>query len=317
MSMSASEEFRSLIKDVRHRAPDATETLFLFEATAECPEALDLLCEAACLVRDEEMAGRTEVEAAFNSVVPCYLEPLCQYCPYWRSPDKAALSIDEILEGVRFLREESEIRQFHLSGGSMPGGRDCGVIDIVEAIRHAGYDDMDIVVNCGASFSDAGLARLKELDVKRIFSVFETTNPDVFRQVKPGDDLEEKMAFAHRIAATGMEVGSGIMAGLGPAETKYPDYVKALFDLKSLEQLSCVYVSKFRHANHIPLNDHPECSADEGRALIALTRLVLRDTHIRAAAGWDRTTHHLAAEAGAGSITIPKSFSSGSDHWPA
>ncbi|MEG2533247.1 MAG: radical SAM protein [Gordonibacter sp.] len=309
--------FSQLLEEMGKRPPSLEETIWLFRAVDGSAQALAALCEVAARVRDREMNGRDEVEAAFNSVVPCLLRPLCCYCPYWRDENQELMSVEEIVQQVRYLREETEVRQFHLSGGSLRGPEDCGVVGIVEAIRDAGFVDMDVVVNCGASFSDADLARLKELRVKRVFSVFETTNPQVFSATKPGDDLDEKRRFAARIAQAGMEVGSGIMAGLGPVDTRFEDYAKALSDLAALENLSCVYVSKFRHAARILMNDHPECPLDEALALIAMARLVLREVHIRAAAGWCAKDQVRATGAGAGSITIPCSFSKGRTHWAA
>lgn len=272
------------------------------------PAALDALCAAATRVRNREMAGRDEVEAGLNSVIPCYLRPLCRYCPYWRQPGSRPMPIDELLGYVRYLHDETDVRQFHLSGGSKRGGGDCGIVGIVEAIRAAGYDDMDVVVNCGASMSDADLARLAELRVKRVFSVFETTNPDVFRATKPGDDLDEKLDFARRIAAAGIGVGTGMMAGLGPVASKYDDYVRTLFDIAALPKLEAMYISKFRHAPNIAMNDHPECPLDEARALVAVARLVLCDVHIRAAAGWRPSEREAARDAGVGSLTAGLMF---------
>ena len=312
---SSDAAFAAALDAARTRRPTAEEVLVLLRLAMADGARLEELCAAACEVRDRELAGRVEVEAAFNSVVPCRLRPLCRYCPYWRDPDQELMTIEDILENVRYLRERTDIRQFHLSGGSERGEGDGGIVSIVEAIRSAGFEDMDIVVNCGASFSDAELRRLAQLRVKRVFSVFETTNPQVFAETKPGDDLDEKMRFARRIAAAGMEVGSGLMAGLGPHEHACADYAKALFDLAAIPNLACVYVSKFRHAARIPMNGHPECSLSEARALVAAARLVLRDVHIRAAAGWGADEGAAAADAGAGSVTVACSFSKGTGHW--
>lgn len=316
--MTAAKEvsaFADALEAARVRRPTREEAHVLFEGALADEASLDALCHVAVDVRAAELGDRCEREAAFNSVVPCYLRPLCLYCPYWRNPDQELMTVEDAVGYVRILHDETDIRQFHLSGGSMRGGGDCGIVAIVEAIRAAGFDDMRIVVNCGASFSDADLRRLKELNVMRIFSVFETTNPQLFARVKPGDDLAEKIDFARRIAAAGMEVGSGIMAGIGNREHAVDDYVNELFDLASLEGLACVYVSKFRHAAGIPLNDHPACPLPEALALVAMARLVLRDVHIRAAAGWGAEDQARAVGAGAGSVSVERSFSKGSGHW--
>ncbi len=272
------------------------------------PAALDALCAAAARVRDREMEGRAELEAGLNNVVPCYLRPLCRYCPYWRGEDARPMPIGELLGYVRYLHDETGVRQFHLSGGSKQGGGDCGIIEVVEAIRAAGFDDMEVVVNCGASLTDAGLARLAELRVKRIFSVLETTNPAVFAYAKPGDDLQEKVSFARRAAAAGIDTGTGLMAGLTDPARRCEDYVDSVFDVAALPRLSAVYVSKFRPARGIAMDAHPECPLDEARALVALARLVLRGAHVRAAAGWRPEEHAAARAAGAGSLEVPLMF---------
>ena len=83
---------------------------------------------------------------------------------------------------------------------------------------------------------------------------------------------------------------------------------KALFDVRDLAGLEVLYVSKFRHAPGIEMNDHPECDLDEARALLAMARLVLCDVHVRAAAGWGRDERLVAKVAGEGSISIEHGF---------
>lgn len=305
---------RPLIKELVRRAPTHDEIVALLKGATKDPSVLEDLCAAARAVRDAE-APAPEEEAAFNSVVPCYLKPLCNYCPYWRGSKSAPMSVENVLQFVKRLKDTSSVRQFHLSGGSRRDGVDCGIASIVRAIREAGYDDMRIVVNCGACFSDEELAELKSLGVLRVFSVFETLNPDVFAAAKPGDDLAEKLDFARRIAEAGMQVGTGLMAGLGPAETRFEDYADALCRLSKMDGLGCLYVSKFRHAANIPMNDHPECSVEEATALVALARLTLRNIHIRCAAGWGKDDCKWVQKSGAGSITIPLSFSCSQAAW--
>ena len=329
--MPVSTDFRVLLAELDSRVPTREEALFimrtalgdaplpadgmLFERAFDAPrpgaadpEALDALCAAASRVRDREMAGRDEVEAGINNVVPCCLRPLCRYCPYWRGGGARVTGLDELLGYVRYLREQTDIRQFHLSGGSLRGGADCGIVGVVEAIRAAGFDDMRVVVNCGASLSDEGLRRLAQLGVLRVFSVVETTDPAVFAHAKPGDDLAEKLGFARRVARAGIAVGTGLMAGLATPHARCEEYVCSVFDVAELPGLAAMYVSRFRPAPGIDMAAHPECPTDEARALVALARLVLRDVHIRAAAGWRPSERALADAAGAGSLSATLMF---------
>lgn len=313
-NFASSESAIDLARELEMRAPSSHEIAELFRICRKDADVIDALCASARAVRDKEGLP-AEREAAFNSVLRCHLKPLCTYCPYWRTSDQQPMTEKEILECVRTLSEETDVKQFHLSGGSRRDGIDCGMTAIVRAIREAGYNDMDIVINCGAAFDDGELAELKELGVMRVFSVFETMNPSVFAKVKPGDDLEEKMEFARRIAKAHLQVGSGIMAGINPSESAPNDYAYELTELSRMDNLACVYISKFRNVEGIPLKDMPDCPIDEARTLVALARLTLRSTHIRAAAGWKSSERKAAQDAGAGSISIVRSFSPSHPCW--
>lgn len=301
-------DLAELLARFERRAPVRDEVLRAFELVEGDEEALNALGATAALVRDREMRGRREVEAAFNSVVPCCLDPLCLYCPYWREGVSEPMDADEVVRNVRILHDTTDVRQFHLSGGSMQTGADCGVVGIVRAIRAAGFDDMRVVVNCGASFDDDELGELKRLGVCRVFSTFETCDRELFARVKPGDDLDRKRAFARRIAAAGLGVGTGLMAGLGERPDAWRGYADSLDEISRLDRLEVVYISKFHHAEGIALNDHPACALPEALALVALARLVLRDVHIRAAAGWDAGERERAYAFGAGCIEAGPSF---------
>ena len=291
-----------VLADFETRAPLKDEARVLFERGLEDAEFRADLMATAAKVRDDLMAGREEYEAGINSVTKCYLNPNCRYCDYWLNPLKEEPSTEEVVERVRRLHDDTPVRQFHLSGGSIGAGRNAQMMRIVEAIREAGFWDMGIVVNCGPGFTDDDLDRLKELQVKRVFSVFETTDPQMFEQMKPGDNLERKFEFARRIHMHGLGLGSGMMAGLGRAEGRIERYLTTLYDMAALEGLEAIYISKFMMKPGIDVHDFDTCSTEEGLVLIAVARLILRDVHIRAAAGWSRDDRELAIGAGTGAI---------------
>jgi len=144
------------------------------------------------------------------------------------------------------------------------------------------------------------LKEFKQLGVRRVSSVFETINPELFKRVKPGDDLEEKKRFARLIGEAGLGLGTGVMAGLSPEETKYQDYVDFIFHVKEYEHLANVYVSKFFPVQGIPLELHPKCTSWEGVRVLSILRLVLRNIDIGAAAGWERNEYPTPLMAGSG-----------------
>lgn len=303
----------SLIESLATRRPTQAEIDLLIEVCRNDDQALRALCAVANQVRQDNLGEKMTKEAAFNAVVPCTLDPFCRYCPYWRSSKQRPMRIETVLKNVAYLAEHTDIRQFHLSGGASPGVGDAGLVEIVEAIRAAGYDHMGVVINCGACFTEKELARLKELNVLRIFSVFETLDSGLFAAMKPGDDLKRKKRFARQIAAAGIQVGTGLMAGLGEEEHRPSYYAKSLEYLSTMEGLSCLYVSKFRHAANIDINDHPACPTGEALALVACARLALPHLQIRLGAGWGRDEAELAMLSGAGNMIMGPCFSEKED----
>ena len=301
------------LDDFRTRKPNIQEVEQLISKARDDKQFLNRLCSIAFDVKTSFLGEEVIEEAAFNAVIPCTLDPLCAYCPYWRSSKQKSMSVPTVLDNVKYLMENTSVRQLHLSGGSSPQPGHSGLVEMVSAIRDAGYHDIDIVVNCGACFTDEELAQLKKLRVLRVFSVFETLDEALFQAVKAGDDLNAKKRFAQRVADAGMQVGTGIMAGLGAWEDRPHAYAAALDYLSKMDNLACLYISKFRHAQNIQLNEHPECPLEEALALVACARLVLPSLHIRAAAGWRKSEGEKARKAGAGNIQIGPSFSERAD----
>ena len=294
--------FQGILEHSLNTAIQPDEALFLFQETEDQDKAEELF-RTARQVREMVKGNTFEWSAGIARVLRCNLRPLCRYCPYWLENGQVPLSINEILKGVAYIRQHG-IKEFHLSGGTTLGSEGHDVLRIVWAIREAGLDDLAINVNCGAAMSLATLKELKKMGVYQVSSVFETVNPDVFRRTKPGDDLEAKKQFARRIGEAGLELHTGIMAGLSPDETKYQDYVDFIFQARQYANLTRVYVTKFTPFSGIPMEEFPACSAQEAARLIAVTRLVLRDIDIGPAAGWNPDDYPTPLMAGCGNKVL-------------
>ncbi|SHH97603.1 biotin synthase [Sporobacter termitidis DSM 10068] len=289
------------------------EALFLFRNT-ETEESRSRLFKAARTVRKNLTGDVFRFTGGIASVLPCRLRPLCNYCPYWRKKDQHATPIEAIVAGAQFFRREG-VREFHLSGGTTLGSEGREVLDIVKRIYDAGLHDMKIMVNCGAAMSVETMAQLKAWGVHSVGAVFEITNPEVFKKVKPGDDLERKIQFAWDIQRAGLALSSGIMAGLGPAETRYEDYVNSLFDIARFPHLSGIYISKFTPDPAIPMRDWESCSVEEASRLVAIARLAYRSVDVTTAAGWTEEERVQATNAGAGNYLFALAVNVKVDYW--
>lgn len=292
------------------------ETMLLFQGASESRENRESLYETARQVRKQETGDRFRLTGGISSVLPCCLNPLCLYCPYWREADKQVVPIETIVQAARYFQREG-IREFHLSGGTTLGSDGAEVLKIVEAIWQAGIRNMEITINCGAAMSVETMKKLKGLGVVKIGAVFETANAKEFARLKPGDSFREKEAFAWNIKDAGLTMHSGIMAGLGPNDRRYEDYVDSLFYLKQFPHMVSLYISKFRPDPSIPMRNHPQCSLDEACTLVAVTRLVLREADIRIAAGWERAENELGIFAGGGNELCAVMLNHHATYWKA
>ncbi|MDO9576048.1 MAG: radical SAM protein [bacterium] len=305
-------KFKEILEKAEGKAITRDEALHLFYETENYSKAQELF-KVASKVRDNTLGTTFKWTAGVASVLPCNLEPLCLYCPYWTKP-RDSLSMEEILKGVRYITEQG-IREYHLSAGTTLGSEGKEMVEIVRTIRSEVDSQSKINVNCGAALSEDSIKELKKLGVTRIGASFETINEKLFQQTKPGDSLEAKKKLAEMINDAGLELGSGLLAGLGCKDcsekcpigapgklepSRYEDYVDFMFYVKEFENLKSVYVSRFFPYTGIPLADHPRCSAMEGARIIAVMRLVLRDVLIGPAAGWSYDDIPLWVSAGGG-----------------
>ncbi len=306
-------ELNEVLLDALKRPVTREEALFLFQST-ETEEHKTRLFETARAVRKAESEDVFRFSGGIASVLPCRLRPLCSYCPYWRKIDQKPLPVEAIVAGARYFHKEG-VREFHLSGGTTLGSEGKDVLEIVKSIYDAGLHDMKIMVNCGAAMSIDSMKQLKEWGVVSIGAVFEITNPEVFKRVKPGDDLEKKMQFAWDIQKAGLAMSSGMMAGLGPRETRYEDYVNTLFDIAQFPHLNSVYISKFTPDPVLPMYEWEACSEEEAARLVAIARLVYRSINVTTAAGWTEEERIQGMMAGAGNSLFSLAVNMKVDYW--
>lgn len=289
-------DYNPILQKALDEPIDYDEALYLFKETENAVKAQDLF-RTAVAVRNTEIGNTFRWSGGIASVLPCKLQPLCSYCPYWTKDTTQPLTIDEIITGVQYI-EEQGLKEFHLSGGTDRHSDGGDIVEIVRTI--VPLTSADITVNVGAAISEEKIGELKQLGVKRIGASFETVNRDLFRKVKAGDSFDAKVKLAEMINDAGLEFGTGMLAGLTTEPERYKDYVDFMFFIRRFRNLKSVYVSRFFPVTGTPMAEHPRCSTMEGSRIIAIMRLVLRDIDIGPAAGWSYDDIPMWAMAGGG-----------------
>ncbi len=289
-------ELMDILERAKIEAITPSEALFLFKES-EDPLKAQYIFRTAVAVRDAELGRTFHWSGGIASVLPCRLQPLCSYCPYWTKDTAQPLGIEDIKKAVKYI-EEHGVKEFHLSGGTDLYSDGSDIVDIVRTI--APLTSAAITINVGAAISQENILELKRLGVTRIGASFETVNRELFAEVKAGDDFDAKLDLANMINDAGLEFGTGMLAGLTRDESRYTDYVDFMFFVRQFKNLKSVYVSRFFPVRGTPMEEHPRCSTMEGARIIAIMRLVLRNIDIGPAAGWSYDDIPMWTMAGGG-----------------
>jgi biotin synthase len=121
--------------------------------------------------------------------------------------------------------------------------------------------------------------RLREAGVDRYLIRFETSDPRLFKELKPDSDHKKRIEILHWLAEIGFQVGSGIMVGL-PGQT--PETLADDILLFRELGLDMVGNGPFIPNPETPLSGSKGGDLTSSLKLIALTRLVVPDAHIPA-----------------------------------
>lgn len=243
-------------------------------ASAEPAHALRLFAEAS-RVRDETIGRDLWWTAGISAVMPCLLEPLCQYCTFFtkrRSP------LGDVVAAARAIAELG-FCHMHLSGGANLEGYDVEALEMVRAIRTV--CQMDLEVNLGPSLSREGVRALKAAGVVNIASSIEVLNSALFARFKPGDSMEKRIELMRICEEEGVWIKGMVLVGLG--ET-LEDRLDHLYFLRGFKRMRDVLVSRYYPFPGLTSGSE-RCSPWETARLVAIARILMPTADIGLAAG--------------------------------
>lgn len=255
------------------------ETALTLLNESKIPEKALLLFKAASLKRDEKIGKELWWSAGISAVLPCKIEPRCNYCTFFAKEEFPA---DLIVKTVKAI-ESLGIKQVHLSGGTdINNGYDDEIIYMVKEIRKV--SDIDLEINLGPSISRETIKKLKELKVTSITSSLETFNEKLFHEAKPGDSLKKRKELLEVAQEEGLLIRSMMLVGLGESNE---DRINHLFYVKNFKNFCNLNFSRFNPFPGTPFSNHERCSPWEVARTVAVARLVLPSAELGLAAGND------------------------------
>jgi biotin synthase len=207
-----------------------------------------------------------------------YCEKDCIYCGLRKSNDRLfryRMSLEEIFRTAE-VAQRLKFKTVVLQSGEDPF---YSVEDICLLVRRIKTNLHLAVTFCigERTFEDYG--RFKESGVDRYLLKFETSDPALFRRLKPGSSIEQRLRCLEWLRELGYQVGSGNMVGL-PGQTP-ESLAEDILSFRNLD-LDMIGIGPFIPHPNTPLKDARKEELDTVLKVVALTRLVTRNTHIPA-----------------------------------
>jgi biotin synthase len=163
----------------------------------------------------------------------CKAAPLCRHCS-WRAPGKmmkkytaTKTTVSEAVSRAKHI-EKSGLGRVYLVSGWMKDALPSFFFDCVENIRK--NTQLEIVANFGG-ITKPDLARLKEAGVDGINCAIETTNTQVFYQLKPGDSYEARFNTLRDAKEMGFKTCTNLIIGIGESIEDIDNSIRVVDEL--------------------------------------------------------------------------------------
>ena len=204
---------------------------------------------------------------------------------------------------LSFLYSKKGRRVFLLQSGESPSP--SYMESVSQCIRRFKKEANDaVIILCLGNLPDEHYRQLREAGADRYLLKFETSAPALYKRIKPGDSLSERIDRIHSLHALGFEVGSGNMTGL-PGQS-FRSMVEDLMFLGKLP-LTMMSTSVFIPGEKSRYCRKPVGNVDVSLNFMALMRLMYPRVLIPSTSSMEKArkgTQYLGLLAGANSVTI-------------
>jgi len=239
-------------------------------------EEVEILYKKADIVRQRYVGDEVHLRGLIEFSNICRKN--CCYCGI-RSANseikRYRMPIDEIIQTAK-LAEGFGYRTVVLQSGEDPFYTLNILVDLIRKIKQE--TNMAVTLSIGER-SKEEYQQMYEAGADRFLLRFETSNPTLYHSLHPDSDFEQRMKILVWLKDIGYQVGSGIMIGL-PGQT-LEDLAMDILKFKELD-LDMIGVGPYISHPDTPLAGSVNGTADMTLKMIALTRIVTRNTHIPA-----------------------------------
>ena len=228
----------------------------------------------------------------------------CNYCNMVASSKqrKYVITFEDFMDIIGVLHGKGK-KVFLLQSGEY---RDKNYIDLVsrcvsEAKKK--YEDL-VFLLCLGNLSYQQYKQLKDAGSDRYILKFETSNPELFKEIKPGSSFSERIECLQMLSDLGFGVGSGNMIGL-PGQT-IDDLIDDLLYINKLN-LTMVSTSVFIPAENSNYAQEPAGDLEISLNYMALMRIFYPGMLIPSTSSLEKVKkggQYRGLMAGANTVTI-------------
>ena len=227
-------------------------------------------------VREDFMGDEVHIRGIIEFSNYCKRD--CLYCGLRRSNNQLVryrMTLEEIFLAARLARG------LNFKTVVMQSGEDpfYSVEDICSLVRRIKTNLNLAITLCIGERSFEDYERFRKAGADRYLLKFETSNPCLFRRLKPDSSYEQRLRCLDWLKQLGYQVGSGNMVGL-PGQT-LEDLAEDILAFEKLD-LDMIGIGPFIPHSNTPLRDARKEELDTVLKVVALTRIVTRNTHIPA-----------------------------------
>ncbi|MDI3480515.1 MAG: biotin synthase [Tepidanaerobacteraceae bacterium] len=242
----------------------------------ENAEQLELLYQKADKIRKKYVGDEVHLRGLIE--FSNYCRNNCLYCGIRRDNKKIKryrMQIDEILD-TAILAANLGYKTVVLQSGEDMYYTTDKLVELIRFIKKNA--DVAITLSIGErSYED--YARFFEAGADRYLIRFETSNPELYAKLHPDSSFENRMKILNWLKQIGYQTGSGVMIGL-PGQS-IEDLARDILKFKELD-LDMIGVGPYICHPDTPLAGNPNGTAEMTLKVIALTRIVTKNTHIPA-----------------------------------
>jgi len=271
-------------------------------------EELKLLYETANNVRQKDHDNACCVHGIIEFSNYCTND--CFYCGIRKSKDieRYRMEPDEIIAVAKKAVDDLGFKALVLQSGEDPYYDEEKLLKIVTELRKLG-----ILIFLSIGSRDKELyKKLFDAGAKAALLRFETSNEELFRELRPGTELKDRVELIKSLNDIGYIIATGFIVGL-PGESE-DDLVNNILLTKSLNA-DMYSFGPLIPTNKTPLEDEKAPSKEKVLKTIAVTRFVDRKSKILVTTALetiDKSARREGLLAGANSLMInitPKDYS--------